>query len=163
MPLSRLAWLCALPAAMAQTPPTDGAATENVTPPPLRVERLIEVEMPGRGLRYGVEPASVTVTPDGVVRYVVVAASDSGLVNAMYEGIRCSTAEVKVYARHHADTGWKPVAGADWQTLYEPAQRHSLVIARNGVCMGRVPNGSVPQIVRDLAAPMDRRFRPEFR
>ena len=36
-----------------------------------------------------------------MVRYVVVATSDSGAVNAIYEGIRCDTGRFKVYARHN--------------------------------------------------------------
>ena len=53
------------------------------------------------------------------MRYVVVATSTSGAVNAIYEGIRCNTGEVKVYARHNPDSGWKPARAAEWRPLHD--------------------------------------------
>lgn len=133
---------------------------QEVPPPPaLKTERLIPLELPGSLLNFGVDPGSVAVGGDGVVRYVVVARSSSGAVNAMYEGVRCSTGEWKVYARHSPDVGWKRVAESEWKEMSGNAQaRHSLVIARTGACMGRGPNGTASQIVRDLGASVDRRF-----
>jgi hypothetical protein len=93
------------------------------------------------------------------VRYVVVASSASGALNAMYEGIRCDAAQVKVYARHSPGSGWVASRGSDWRELHStPNSRHSLFIARNGVCLGHAPNGNAAQIVQDLRAPVDRRF-----
>jgi hypothetical protein len=131
-------------------------------PPPLRTSGLIPLEVDGGAstLRFGVDPASVTLNSDGVVRYVVVATSSSGTVNAMYEGIRCGTGEVKVYARHNPDSGWVPSAGADWRDMRQmPNLRHSLAVARQGACMGHSANGSARQIVMDLRAPLDRRYQ----
>ena len=130
-------------------------------PPALRTQGLIPVEVPGSAssLRFGVDPDSVSVGPDSVVRYVVVAVGSSGVTNGIYEGIRCSTGEVKVYARHTPDSGWVPAKGSDWKDLYSvPNARYSLAVARNGACLGRAPNGPAVQIVRDLRAPVDRRF-----
>jgi hypothetical protein len=130
-------------------------------PPALRTQGLIPLDVPGSAssLRFGVDPDSVSVGPDSVVRYVVVAAGSSGVTNGIYEGIRCSTGEVKVYARHNPDSGWVPAKGGDWKDLYSvPNARYSLAVARNGACLGRAPNGPAVQIVRDLRAPVDRRF-----
>ena len=155
--------LLAVPLAFAQLAPVDPDWKEIDAPPPpvLRTDRLIGVAIPRSELRFGVDPASISVGADGVVRYVIVAASSSGTLNAMYEGIRCSTAEVKVYARHNPGTGWKPVANADWRSLHNGPQRHSLAIAREGACMGHGANGSAPQIVRDLSSGVDRQFRTD--
>lgn len=153
-------------AAFGQLAPLDPDWREADAPPPpaLKTERLIELDMPRTSLRYGIDPASVAVGADGVVRYVVVARSPSGAVNAMYEGIHCKTADVKVYARHNPDSGWVKVQNPQWKPLHETQHsRHSLLIARTGVCLGQAPNGSARQIVRDLAAPADSRFRPETR
>ena len=128
-------------------------------PPALRTQGLVPVEMPPGQLRFGIDPASVTVGGDGVVRYVVVATSQSGAVNAMYEGIRCSSAEVKTYARHNPDSGWVAVPGPEWQALHSrPNSRHSLVIARTGACIGQGPAGNAAQVVRALRAPVEHRF-----
>lgn len=133
-------------------------------PPPVRTGGLVEVDVPRATLRYGVDPASVAVGSDGIVRYVVVATSPGGAVNAIYEGVRCGTAEVKVYARHNPDSGWSMVREPAWQPLHgSAATRHSLLIARSGVCQGHAANGTPQQIVRDLRAPVDTRFRSELR
>ncbi|WP_299763061.1 CNP1-like family protein [Ramlibacter sp.] len=132
-----------------QTPP----------PPPLNTSRLIGLEMPASSLRFGVDPGSVSIGADGVVRYVVVATSTSGTVNAMYEGVRCSTGEVKVYARHNPDSGWVPATKAEWQPLQQTRNsRHSLLVARTGACIGHAPNRSPEFIVRDLKSGPDLRF-----
>ncbi len=128
-------------------------------PPAVRTEGLIPIEMPSSSLRFGVDPASITVGPDSVVRYVVVAASSSGAVNGIYEGIRCNTAEVKIYARYTPGSGWVAVKEPVWQDLRVMANsRHTLAIARNGACQDHAPNGSPVQIAQDLRGGPDRRF-----
>jgi hypothetical protein len=130
-------------------------------PPPatLRTSGLVPVDVPGTSLRFGIDPASVSLGADRIVRYVIVATSPSGVVNAMYEGIRCDTSEVKVYARHNPDSGWVPARDAQWQGLnLVRNSRHSLEVARSGACLGGGPNGNPAQILQDLRAPTDRRF-----
>ncbi|MBE7369686.1 CNP1-like family protein [Ramlibacter pallidus] len=156
-----LALACAAGAATAQfsTPDPDWKELETPPPPALRTQGLIALDIPGSSLRFGVDPGSIVVGTDGVVRYVVVATSPSGTVNGMYEGIRCSSGEVKVYARHNPDSGWVQVKNSDWQPLHGGTNfRYSLYLARNGVCVGHSNNGPAVQIVRDLKAPHDRRF-----
>ncbi|MHB1123434.1 MAG: CNP1-like family protein [Ramlibacter sp.] len=154
-----LALMLAASAAHAQLADTnpDWKESEAPAPPALRTTGLIPLEIPGSQLRFGVDPASVSLAGDGVVRYVVVAAGSGGAVNGLYEGIRCSTGEYKVYARN-AGSGWS-MPGSDWRLLHdEPRSRHSLLVARTGACIGRGPNRSAAQIVRDLRAPADQRF-----
>ena len=128
-------------------------------PPPLRTEGLIRIELPLSNLRFGVDPASVSIGSDGVVRYVVVATSNTGTINAFYEGIRCSTAEVRLYARHNPDSGWVLLNDSEWRSLHQTLpSRHSLVLARTGVCAGGAPNQSTAQIVRDLGGNVNWRF-----
>jgi hypothetical protein len=141
----------------------DWKEIEAPAPPALADGKLVPVEISGSALRWGVDPASISIGPDGVVRYVVVARGEGGAVNAMYEGLRCNTAEVKVYARHAGDK-WQPARNADWKPLHgSAATLHSLVIARNGACMGQGPNRSPTQIARDLGSSGDYRFRSEVR
>lgn len=139
----------------------DWREDEAPAPPALRTERLIELDFGRAGaMRFGIDPQSVTVGNDGVVRYVVIARGPSGTVNASYEGIRCGPAEVKVYARHNPDSGWVPARQAEWRPLHETQNsRHSLYIARNGACIGQGPNGPASKIVRDLGLPPDQKFR----
>lgn len=157
-----LAGACAAAAAqnIPADPSVDWKEAEAPPPPPVRTSGLIAVDVRGSGLRFGVDPKSITVGTDGVVRYVVVATSSSGTVNAMYEGLRCSSGEVKVYARHNPDSGWVATRESEWVTVFQSASaRHSLAIARGGACQEHAPNGPAQQIARDLAAPMDSRYQ----
>lgn len=153
-------------AALAQlsAPDPDWKETEAPPPPALQTQGLIELEMPRSDLRWGVDPRSLSIGPDRVVRYVVVATSASGTVNALYEGIRCNTGEFKVYARHTPGAGWTPARTADWEPLAGSARgRHSLLIARSGACLGHGPALSVEQMAKDLRSPAESRFRNEYR
>ena len=136
----------------------DWKEQEAPPPPPLRTTGLVPLEVPGSSLRFGVDPASVAVGKDGVVRYVVVATSTSGAVNGIYEGISCDKGAVRIFARHNPDSGWVE-AKNQWQPLHETANsRYSLQVARTGACMGHGINGNAAQIVRDLRSGVDHRF-----
>lgn len=132
---------------------------EAVPPPPaVRSEGLIPLEIPGSTLRFGVDPATIAIGSDRIVRYVVVASGSSGAINALYEGIRCNTGEFKVYARY-TPGGWTATPDTPWRSLREPPiSRHSLTVARNGACIGGGTNTSVTQIVRDLRTPVGTRL-----
>lgn len=151
-----------LATAQLAAPDADWQEAPPPPPPALKTDGLIPLSIPGSSMRWGVDPASISIGPDRVVRYVVVAAGPSA-INGIYEGLRCNTGEVKVYMRHsggqwHAgsDDAWKPLHG-------NGAARHSLMIARSGACMGHGPNSSPVQIARDLASGSEHRFRPEVR
>lgn len=164
----RLAWALALAAcsAGAQLVPVDPDWKELEVPPPpaFKLQGLVPVELRGSSLSFGVDPASVAIGADGIVRYVVVATSSTGTVNALYEGVRCNTAEVKTYARHNPGSGWAPVTDAQWRPLHGASMsRHSLVIARTGACVGQGPNRSAAMIVKDLRSPVDSRFSNDVR
>jgi hypothetical protein len=157
-----LALLAGAAAARAQTIPDvniDWKEVEAPPPPAVRTQGLLPIEVPGTSLHFGVDPASITIGSDRVVRYVVVATSSSGTVNAMYEGIRCDGGQVKVYARYNPDSGWVPSTNSDWQNIFRtPNSKHSLAIAKSGACMDAAPNISPAQIAIELRAPIDRRF-----
>ncbi len=154
-----LAFCAGIAQAQLAPPDPDWKELEAPAPPQLRTDALVHIDMSSSALRFGVDPASVAVGADGIVRYVVVAISNSGAVNGFYEGIRCGTAEVRLYARHSPDRGWVPVPDSRWQPLHENRlSSHSLVIARNGACIGSAANQSAARIVRDLVGNGNRRF-----
>jgi hypothetical protein len=125
--------------------------------PPLRTEALVPLAVERSQLRFGVDPASVAVGRDGVVRYVVVATSSAGAVNAFYQGVHCADATYRLYARHSPAQGWRTV-DAEWKALNEdPEGRIAYQVARAGVCSGRVPGGTAAQIVQAL------RTRPDIK
>ncbi len=124
-------------------------------PPPAKfnVERMVPIEMPRYvSVKVGVDPDSLNIGADGIVRYVMIALSSSGNVNAMYEGIWCLKGEVKTYARLNSDGKWDPVDDAQWSPLNgNQRSMHALAFARQAVCDGRAAAASTPQeIIRKL-------------
>ena len=122
-------------------------------PPPVDFNKLIAFNMaPGFALTYGVDPATVKISKsDGLVRYVMVATSSSGVRNVMYEAIRCSTAEFKTYARYSSDGQWRVVENPEWRSLLGNMQsKHALQFARAGACDAATPVSSVQELVNKL-------------
>jgi hypothetical protein len=69
-------------------------------------------------LKFAVDPASLTVGSDGVVRYTIVITSPNGARNINYEGIRCDTYEWRLYASLNADhNGWDQTVANDWSRI----------------------------------------------
>jgi hypothetical protein len=63
-----------------------------------------------------IDGASLAVGEDGVVRYVLVARSAQGAESVSFEGMRCSTREVRIYAIGTGDGGWTRSAGP-WRRI----------------------------------------------
>lgn len=103
---------------------------------------------------YGVDPATLRIGNDGIVRYVMVATSRTGGRNVLYEGIRCSSGEFKTYARHSAESGWRAVEKPEWQSMFgNMPSRHAVQLARTAVCNNSAPTSSVGEIIRRLKNP----------
>jgi hypothetical protein len=67
--------------------------------------------------RYYVDPKSISIGPDRVVRYSAVIKSQSGVLNTYYEGIRCKTSEYKVYAYGIKNGEWTTVRASQWRKI----------------------------------------------
>ena len=128
---------------------------EAVPPPPAFVqERVKPLTMPLHiTVSVGIDPETVQVGNDGVVRYVAVMRNASGSVNAVYEGIRCATDEVKTYARFGSSGQWSMVTSSDWKPVNgNQPSRHAMVFARELACPNHVPDRR-EDIVRALSQP----------
>ena len=132
----------------------DWREAETPPPPAMRTDGLLKFDVSVNSeLSYGVDPASISIGEDGVVRYVMVATSRSGAINALYEGVRCNTGEVKTYARWNpAPPGaWILAQQPEWRQLFRNAtSRPALALARAGLCDGAAPNGPLSKMLRDL-------------
>lgn len=129
-------------------------------PPEFNVRRLIPIDMPTHvGVRMGIDPETLSIGKDGVVRYVVVATGSGGAQTVLYEAIRCATAQYRRLARYSPESGWTALAGSEWTALHGRLPSvHPLVIARSGICMGAAPNRSTADMVRDLRTPPRQRY-----
>jgi len=137
---------------------TDAEWKESEAPPPpaFDVKRLEPIAMPPyMSLKFGVDPATITITGDGVVRYVVVATGRSGgdaALNAFYEGVRCSTDEVKSYARYN-NGAWSKVERSEWKSFRDLNSSYAKQLAQQGLCRGHAPRVSVKDMVTNMRDP----------
>lgn len=120
-----------------------------VAPPAFRTDQLQRFDVAvDSALSYGLDPATLSVGPDDVVRYVVVARSRSGALNALFEGVRCKTGEVRTYARWDNNRAAWNLASGGWQDLSQV--RHAARLAAAAFCQGNAVSGSPAQILRIL-------------
>lgn len=133
----------------------DWKETEVPPPPAFDQKRLVPIEMPVfMSLQVGIDPGTIVIGRDGIVRYVVVASSKSGgALNAFYEGMRCATNESKTYARH-SGTAWEILPDPEWKKLVDVRSNYTKAIARQGVCRGNAPRDSVTDIVDHIKRPV---------
>ena len=134
--------------AWAQVPANTGNGLDNpdwkeepVAPPPaFSKDALIALDMPNYvSLKVGVDPATIVVGTDGVVRYVIVMKNTTGSVNAVYEGIRCASDEVKTYARWTSSGTWSMTSNPQWKAVNDNMpSRHAQAFARQGGCQNRL-------------------------
>ncbi|MEJ8846481.1 CNP1-like family protein [Variovorax rhizosphaerae] len=135
---------------------SDGEWKETDAPPPpaFAESRAIPIEMPDRTLlKFSIDPATIAITSDGVVRYVVLASREGGASSAYYEGVRCSTDEVKTYARFN-DGKWDGAKNPEWKPYRHIRSGYVARLTYQGLCRGHAPQVSVRETVELLRRPV---------
>jgi hypothetical protein len=66
---------------------------------------------------FAIDTKSLTVASDGTIRYTLIATSSGGAKNISYEGIRCQSYEVKLYAFGRADGSWSRSRRNQWTDI----------------------------------------------
>jgi hypothetical protein len=133
----------------------DWKETDVPPPPSFNQSGLVDIDMPPyMSLKFGVDPATIKITGDGVVRYVVVATNrEGGGFNAFFEGVRCATEEFKQYARFTNGT-WESVTQPDWKRINDRNSRYTRALSAQGLCRGHAPRASVSEMVKQLKNPV---------
>lgn len=123
---------------------------EESRPPAYPEQRnLVEFRVPSAdGFRFFIDRPSLAVTKDGVVRYVLVARSPDGVENVTFEGLRCTSAEERVYAVGRPDGTWSPAQSA-WRPVATP--RHA-TLAIEYFCPQKEPIRDAAEGLRALEA-----------
>ncbi len=103
-------------------------------------------------LHFLIDPKSLTVGSDGVVRYTVVITSPSGARNVNYEGIRCDNYTWRLYAGLNADhDGWDRTVENDWARIENGAlNAYRAALYQDFFCANRLPAGSAATIVTNI-------------
>ena len=100
---------------------------------------------------FSVDPASVGVGQDGVVRYTLIARNASTAMNVSYEGIRCDTYERKVYAYGRSDGTWSQARNSQWAPITRMDANPQGALANDFFCPERGPVQTTDEALRALA------------
>ncbi|MBI3152535.1 MAG: CNP1-like family protein [Chloroflexi bacterium] len=107
-------------------------------PAPPRNEGLLAFEVSAAtGNRFSIDPASLSVGLDGVVRYTLVVLAPAGGRSITYEGIRCETRERRIYASGRSDGTWSKSRANQWSRIQEAyANRQHAALYLDYFCPG---------------------------
>jgi hypothetical protein len=79
-------------------------------------ENLIEFRVSNTtSFRFYIDAASLSVSPERIVRYTLVARSASGVVNLSYEGMLCAENQYRIYA-YGRDGRWA-AQSSEWRAI----------------------------------------------
>ncbi len=129
----------------------DGKSWQEVKaqiPPAPQAANLALLDVgPTASMKFFVDINSISVGSDGVVRYTLVSKSQGGAENISYEGIRCQTAESKLYAFGQKDGSWSRSRISDWKRISEVSgNRQHAELAKNYLCQDGTVAGKVEDI-----------------
>lgn len=100
---------------------------------------------------FSVDGKSLSVGSDGVVRYTLVAVSQSGAKSVSYEGIRCATFEKKIYAIGRDDGTWSRSRRDKWEGIVRGnANRQHAALAMDYFCSNLSVASDAKEILRRL-------------
>lgn len=121
-------------------------------PSPPRAENLIEFNVSSATRnRHFIDAASISVGKDKVVRYTVVIDAAGGARNVSFEGLRCATAERRLYAYGQPDGTWSRARNAGWEGIKQRSllSYHKALLERY-FCPGGINVRDVKEAVRNL-------------
>ena len=110
--------------------------------------------------KFLVDPASLSVGSDGVVRYVLLVETPGGARNMTYEGMRCSTREKRIYASARRDGSWSPSRNEAWEKIRDiaPNRQHAALFL-DYFCPGGVIVRNADEVRDSLAKGGDTSYK----
>ncbi|MBS1199050.1 MAG: hypothetical protein H6R18_2835 [Proteobacteria bacterium] len=94
-----------------------------------------------------VDPDSISIGKDGVVRYTLAIKTSGGASNISFDGMRCETRERRSYAFGRSDGSWSRARSNEWVKIREETiNRHHAALFTDFFCPGGVIAGSVKDI-----------------
>ncbi len=89
--------------------------------------------------RFLIDGNSLSVGADEVIRYTLVVISPSGAQTISYEGMRCTTAERRVYAFGRSDKTWSKARGNKWTQIKGNTNNHHVSLFGDYLCAMGAP------------------------
>ena len=97
---------------------------------------------------FSIDVKSLTIANDGTIRYTLGSSSISGAKNISFEGIRCQTAEKKLYAFGRPDGSWSRSRRDQWEKIsYTGFNKQHSTLLNDYFCEGTTIAGKAEQIV----------------
>ena len=84
--------------------------------------------------KYFIDAKSLSVGSDGVIRYTLVVVSSAGAQNVSFEGMRCDTAERRVYAFGRTDGSWSKARSNQWLRIQGNSNNHNVELYTSYFC-----------------------------
>jgi len=122
------------------------------------IPHALPFEVPSaRPTQFFVDPKSIVVSADGVVRYSLIAKASSGALNVSHEGIRCETREKKLYAFGRPDGIWSRNRFAKWEEIpsFTRDPQHNLLYS-DFFC----PRADIVSNVQEAVSALERGINP---
>ena len=118
-------------------------------PPAPKAENLLPFSVSATATQqFAIDATSLTLGTDGVVRYTLVATSESGARNVSYEGIRCQTYERKLYAFGQPDGSWSRSRRDAWERINSNESNHyHATLFKDYFCSGATMAGNARDMV----------------
>ncbi|HEX7634164.1 MAG TPA: CNP1-like family protein [Noviherbaspirillum sp.] len=102
---------------------------------------------------FAIDSQSLSVGTDGVVRYTLVATSESGAKSVSYEGIRCASYEHKLYAFGRPDGSWSRSRRDQWERINTNiANRQHAALSKDYFCLGQSVVSNVAEMIQRIRA-----------
>jgi hypothetical protein len=103
--------------------------------------------------RFFVDPASLSVGSDGIVRYTLLVLTPEGGRNVGFEGMRCETKEWRIYASGRLDGSWSKSRSNQWSRIQDAASnRHHAALFLDYFC----PEGVIARDVDEILSALKR-------
>jgi hypothetical protein len=111
------------------------AEIEVQLPPFPEKENLIPFRVGAKAeTKFLIDGNSLSVGADSVVRYTLLVISPSGAQSISYEGMRCATAERRLYAFGRSDKTWSKARGNQWGKIQGDSNNHHVELFTNYFC-----------------------------
>lgn len=122
-----------------------------IPPAPMDANLIEFFENAGGTYRFSIDTNAISIGADGVVRYTLVGQSRAGARSVSYEGIRCATREIKLYAFGHSDGTWGRSQRDSWEPIARNAQSlHQVSLYNDYLCTNGLVGGSIKDMIARL-------------
>lgn len=98
-----------------------------------------------------VDENSITVSPDGAVRYILLVETQGGARTVTFEGVHCATWRVRIYATGRDDGTWSMLRNSEWEPIRNNAyNRMRYALAAESFCDALAPPRNRDEVLQRL-------------